>query len=68
MSWSHSPHLVLGSIAHEPFCVCESHIAGRHSVALVVGYDLHPVMLPHAHTPGNSRQVDKLVNHDGVCQ
>lgn len=43
--------LVLGRIADEALCVRESHIGGRHSIALVVGDDLYSVVLPDAHTP-----------------
>ena len=46
-----STDLILGCIADQALCVREGNIGGRHSVALIIGDDLHSVVLPHAHTP-----------------
>lgn len=40
--------LILGRIADKPFGIGESHIGGRSSVALVVGNNLNPIVLPNA--------------------
>ena len=42
-------HLVLGSIADESLGVCEGHIGWSGSVALIVGNDLHAIILPHTY-------------------
>ena len=40
-------HLILGSITNQSLCVCKSDIRWSSSVALVVGNDLHSIVLPH---------------------
>lgn len=43
-------HLVFGSVSNKPFSFREGHIGGSGAIALLVGYDLNAVMLPHTHT------------------
>ena len=43
-------HLILGRISNQALSVSEGHIAGRGPVALVIWYDLDPIILPDAHT------------------
>ena len=40
-------HLILGGITDESFSVCKGHIRWSGSVALVVGNNLHSIILPH---------------------
>ena len=40
-------HLILGGITNKSPGVCKSHIRWSGSVALVVGNDLHSIVLPH---------------------
>ena len=51
MQVSSAARLVLGGVAHEALGVGEGDVGGRHPVALVVGDDLHAVVLPDAHAP-----------------
>ena len=43
-------HLVLGCVSNESFSFGEANIGWSGSVSLIVGYDLHPIVLPHSHT------------------
>jgi hypothetical protein len=49
VDWVHGD-LVLSSIAYQTLGVSEGNIRRRCSVALIVGYDFHSVMLPHTDT------------------
>jgi len=51
-------NLVLGSISDETLGVCECDVGWCGSVALVVGYDLNAVVLPHAHTTVGCAEVN----------
>ena len=43
-----SRYLFFCGVTDEAFGVRESHIRRRRAVALVVGYDFHTIVLPHA--------------------
>lgn len=50
-------NLILGSIANETLGVSEGDISSS-SVALIIGYDLNPVVLPHAHAAVGGTEID----------
>mmetsp|Transcript_23846 Transcript_23846/g.52978 ORF Transcript_23846/g.52978 Transcript_23846/m.52978 type:complete len:196 (+) Transcript_23846:930-1517(+) len=52
--------LVLGRVAHEALAVAgvPSDVRGRNAVALLVGADLHPPVLPHRHAAVCGSQID----------
>ena len=51
-------HLVLGGITNEPLSIGEGNIGRSGSIALIVGNDLHAIMLPHPHTGIGRAEVD----------
>mmetsp|Transcript_7566 Transcript_7566/g.19588 ORF Transcript_7566/g.19588 Transcript_7566/m.19588 type:complete len:663 (-) Transcript_7566:132-2120(-) len=51
-------HLVLGGITNQALAVGEGDIRGRSTVALVVGNDLHAVILPDTHAAVRGAQID----------
>jgi len=51
-------HLILGSISNEPFGICESGVARRCPVTLVIGNDLDLSVLIDADTGVGSTQVN----------
>ncbi len=63
-------HLIFGCIANEALCISEGDIARCRPVTLVIGNDLHPVMLPHAYATVSRSQIDSdsrsftLTGHD----
>lgn len=56
-------HLILGSIANQPFGIVEGNVRRGSPVALIVGNNLHLAMLPNADTAVGRSQIDS----DGRC-
>lgn len=50
-------HLVLGGITNQALAVGEGDIRGRSTVALVVGNDLHAVILPDTHAAAEEERI-----------
>ena len=48
--------LVLGGVTNEALAVCEANVGRRGAVALVVGNDLHAVILPHTDAAAGAMQ------------
>ncbi len=51
-------HLIFCCIANEALCISEGDIARCRPVTLVIGNDLHSVMLPHAYATVSRSQID----------
>jgi len=51
-------HLIFCCIANEALCISEGDIARCRPVTLVIGNDLHSVMLPHANATVSRSQID----------
>ena len=51
-------HLVLSGITDEPLSVGEGDIGRSGSIALIVGDDLHTIMLPNPHTGIGGPEID----------
>jgi len=49
-------YLVHGSVANQALCICEGHVAGRGSVALIIRNDLDPIILPHPHAAASCKR------------
>lgn len=51
-------HLIFGWVSDESFCFCEGNIRWGGSVALIIGDDLNPIILPDSYTRVGGAQVD----------
>jgi len=49
-------HLILGSVTDEALGICECDIGGCRPVTLVVGNDLHAIILPYSYATANGKQ------------